>query len=185
MTFSTPDLEVSYLALTNVRDDARLEFGTVFDVDAQDIAIAELDRLYLESLPSTERAAAAAVFAFIGRMSDAVDQPMRAAMAPDFSSEDHRPFGQPPLDRDGWVAATIQMRRGTPGLRYTVQHVLELTASHAKFVIQLDGDSDGGYFEFPVIACNQLDDNQLVRRFEIWTVDQIEEARAHGARVAT
>lgn len=180
--FSTPDLEMSYLVLTNIRDDARLEFGTVFDLDSHDAAIAELDRLYLESLPPTERAVAAAVMSMIGLMSDAVAEPMRAQMAPDFSSEDHRPFGQPPLDRDGWIAATIQMRRGTPSLRYTVQHVLELTTSHATFVIQLDGDSDGGYFEFPVIACNQVDSNRLVSRVDIWNVDQIDEARAHCAR---
>jgi DNA-binding SARP family transcriptional activator/tetratricopeptide (TPR) repeat protein len=154
------------------------EFETViFDADALDEAVAELDARYGETLlfqpsqierPFNERNWSALL--------DSVPS--------GFEIRDHRPLGFGVLSRDEWIALSRRTTELVPDVRIRVLHVRE-GAQATLTVSCMFGTQDSGYFETRSVSVNQIGADGTPRGIDSFGEDQADEAFALFERVAT
>jgi hypothetical protein len=112
--------------------------------------------------------------AFAGRDWDA----LAARFTPDLVVNDHRRLGWEPLrDRTAYVQTLRSLVDLAPDVRLRLDHVR--TSDRALFwVAAWQGTREGGPFEAPWIIVSEHDAGGLVRRFDQYDLDQLEEAQA-------
>jgi hypothetical protein len=158
---------------------------TLFDGDDVDAAFAELDARYDrgEAAPyghgSMTRVFRSALAA---RDWDALS----TVLAPDLVVRDHRLLGWDTLHGpQAYLEAVRSLVELAPDVRLRVDHVLEMCPRGVIYAPSWVGTRDGGAFEDPSMIVAEVDASHRIRRFDQYGVDQLDEARARFAAIAS
>jgi ketosteroid isomerase-like protein len=177
-------IAIDYLAIDETNADGRFVETVLFDPDDLDAAYAELDRRYGAgdgrhdaTWQQARRLAAALPHGDV----DAC----RAMLAPGFRVRDHRKlsWGDTLRDADTFLQAQLALSELAPDWRYRIDH------HRARGRVQLGqqaqvGTREGGAFENPFLVVSVLDQQGLTLGFDIYDVDQLEQARARFEELA-
>src|SRR5207247_1835985 len=103
---------------------------------------------------------------------------LAAVFTPDLVVHDHRPLGWPTLQGpalliDTWKAL-IEL---APDVRLRIDHLVA-SAGGSLAVVTLVGTREGGTFEDLRVILHAFDGNGKILRHDIYTVEQLDEARA-------
>ncbi len=174
--------EISLLDLFEVDDRGELTATVLFDVDDLAAAWAELDDRY--------NAGEAAAY---GPPPPAMDIPrclasrdwdrLRAILSPDLVVYDHRPLGwETRHGPDAFIASLKALVELAPDARIRADHATRCERGLI-LVTVLVGTREGGAFEDPRAAVNELDAQGRLLRLDFYTFDQLDEARTRFAEV--
>jgi len=176
--------EVELVFVTEVDEQGRRLTDVVFDPDDLDAAYVELDERFLAG----EGAAfpnhpASRWWERFGQACLHQDWEALAAMlASDYAVRDHSPLGWGTLDRQQYIESVKILVAQSPELRLRVDH-LWLCEGGALTVGVVLGTHEGGAFEQPRVIVSKYDAEGRERRRDIYTLDQLDDARAHFAEL--
>ena len=102
---------------------------------------------------------------------------MAALRAPDFVVHDHSPLGWGTLDGPAYTESVKAAVALAPDFRIRTEH-LWLSGRGALGIHVVRGTYEGGAFEQPRITVSEIDAQGRERRRDIYTFDQLAEARA-------
>jgi class 3 adenylate cyclase/tetratricopeptide (TPR) repeat protein/ketosteroid isomerase-like protein len=173
---------IDYLCIDEVDAAGRSAAIVVFDPNDLDAAHAELDARYAtgEAAPyaRTWDKWAAHTRAIVER-----DWEQLASLfTSDLVIEDHRPIG--PLvvrSRDEYVASCRALLDLRPDARLRVKHVLALDHRRALTVVGWEGSGAEGTFAISAVVVTEYGADGLRRREDLYSLDQLDEARARFA----
>jgi class 3 adenylate cyclase/tetratricopeptide (TPR) repeat protein len=187
-----------FRGVTETEDAAALEFLLVTEVDGSgrgtstvlfepgdlEAACAELDQLYAvgEGAPF---AATLEAIARLLRLIAARDWDRFGSMfAAEFVLEDRRPLGWGTLhalaDFVGMNRAMVELR---PDATFRIDHILDVAEGSLFFVGGWTGSDESGAFEIRSVVAWRLDADRRIRHVELFTLDQLDEARARYAEL--
>ena len=178
---SGDDIEIGFLAVTEIDANDRLLHQTFFDPDALVDALDELDARYLAGPgPHGEETNA------VARALNAGDwDALRGALTSDFILVDHRALGFPTLDREGLV----EMFRGYPELAsgiVTVQRRTHVRGSTRLHTVDVSAaTSEGNVIEWSAHVVLVLDSAGRDSRQEWFPEDQFPAALARFDELGT
>src|SRR5262249_49681100 len=168
-----------HLTLSEVDAEGRSVAIVLFAVDDVDAAYDELDRRFQASEAGTGgRAEATVTFrrAFAIRDWDL----LATTLAPDVAVIDHRLLGWDTLrGPEAYVQALRSLVELAPDTRLRVDHLIRTTGRKFLYVPTWVGTREGGAFETPSVIVCELDGTGRFRRFEVYDLDQLDEAAAH------
>jgi class 3 adenylate cyclase len=175
--------EYEWLEIFQVDDNGQIVTEVTFDPDDLDAAYGELDERYVagEATPL--------VAMWFETLQQQLRSPARdwdkvaAALAPDFVVEDHSPLGWGRLDRAAYFESVKALAALAPDSRIRTDH-LWLCERGALGVHLVLGTHEGGAFEQPRVTVSELDAQGRERRRDVYTLDQLDEARARFAAVS-
>ena len=141
------DSELRVLHLTEVDDAGLVVCSEIFDDDALDDAVAELEARYAagEGRPHAEILAVAAEVMACTNRGDWIR--FRSLLSDDFTFVDHRQMGFPSLDRDGFIAMQASYADQVR-LSNLTQSVRVAGRAFLCTVVTVGTDPDGGEFEW-------------------------------------
>jgi ketosteroid isomerase-like protein len=173
--------ESELLALVEVDEEGRQLGRVTFDAGDLDAAYAELDARYVAGEAAPFPAVAAGGRAFVAAATARDWDALSALLAPDLVVDDHRPLGWGTLHGpvslvDSWKAL-VEL---APDVHVRVDHAM-VTHSVSLAVFTLLGTREGGAFEDERVVVHQYDGNGRICRHEIYSLDQLDEARARFA----
>jgi ketosteroid isomerase-like protein len=171
-------IAIDYLALDQTDADGRFIETVLFDPDDLDAAYAELDRRYGAGDGRHD-----ATWQQAHRLSVALPHgdidACRAMLAPGFRVGDHRKlgWGDTLRDADTFLQAQLALTELSPDWRYRIDH------RRARGLVWLGqqaqvGTREGGAFENRFLVVGVHDQQDLVLGFDIYDVDQLDQARA-------
>jgi ketosteroid isomerase-like protein len=175
---------IEYLLLGEVNERGEFVGQVVYAVDDLDAAYAELDARYDAGEAARlfagawERLAAIGP-AFLAREWDA----LTAMFRPDFVLHDHRPLGWGRLDHSAWIESMKALAALAPDARIRTDHMW-LSERGALVVALLQGTHEGGVFEEPRVMVYEFAPDGRFGRWDFYTLDQLDEARARFAAIA-
>jgi hypothetical protein len=177
--------EVEFLQVSEVDDHGDAVATVLFDPDDLDAAYAELDDRYVAGEAAFRHAK------LFGALRGAVAgdwDAMASTLAPDFVVHDHSPLGWGTLDRPAYVESVKALAALAPDSRIRTDH-LWLSDRGALGIHVVLGTYEGGAYEQPRVTVSEFDADGRTRRRDIYTLDQLDEARARfaalGARAAS
>jgi hypothetical protein len=179
--------ESEWVNVIEVDEHGRRSAHVSFDPDDLDAAYAELDRRY-----AAGEGAAIAVTAFAERMQRLSEmhraggvpdwEPFAALFAPDFVVHDHSPLGWGTLDKPAYVESVKALYALAPDTRVRTDH-LWVSARATLGIHVVLGTREGGAFEQQRVTVSEVDAQGRERRRDIYTLDQLDEARARFAEL--
>ena len=176
---------VEVLGLQEVSGDGRLKRTVVFDAGNSGAAFAELDARYDrgEAAPYGHGAMTRAFrSALAARDWDALS----TVLAPDLVVRDHRLLGWDTLHGpQAYLEAVRSLVELAPDVQLRIDHVLEMCPRGVIYAPSWVGTRDGGAFEDPSMIVAEIDASHRIRRFDQYGVDQLDEARARFAAIAS
>ncbi len=186
--FSDADVgpsEIAFLILTEVDVRGRIVAYVRWDLDDLDAAYAELDARY-EAAEGAERARARAASRAVAAAVNARDMDaLLAALAPGYVGNDHRRLTWGTMLSDPAVLVRSQQLfvEMAPDFRVRSHHVR--LADRGTFVEVVEmGTRDGGAFETRYFWVLEVAESGRIPRFDLYDLDQIDEARARFAELA-
>ena len=148
-----------------------------FDLDALDVAYAELDERYRAGEGAVHgHVATAQAFrrAFAARDWDA----LAALLTPDLVVHDHRLLGWETLHGPAaYVQALKSLVDLAPDVRLRLDHVVAMSEHRVLYAPTWVGTREGGAFEAPSVIVAKLDERRRFRRFDQYDLRQLDEAR--------
>jgi ketosteroid isomerase-like protein len=169
-------IEVEFLQVVEVDEHGDWVAIVAFDPDDLDAAYDELDDRYAAG----EAAAfghAKGLGAFTRALAAQDLDAMASTLAPDFVVHDHSPLGWGTLDRPAYVESLKALAALAPDSRMRTDH-LWLSARGALGIHVVFGTHEGGAYEQPRVTVSEVDAEGRARRRDIYTLDQLGEARA-------
>ncbi|HVN87273.1 MAG TPA: nuclear transport factor 2 family protein, partial [Candidatus Binatia bacterium] len=177
-------LAIDYLVLDEVDDEGRSLEIVLFDPDDLDAAYAELDQRF--------DAGEAAAYPHVLKGHQEVEQALAtrdwerftAALSPAVVIEDHRPLGYGAFvggfrSRDEYEVSFRALLELAPDVTLRVDHVLALDDRGLLLMFRWLGTRDGGQFEIPMVIASAVGPDGLIQRVDAYSLDQLDEARAH------
>jgi class 3 adenylate cyclase len=158
---------------------------TLFDDDDVDAAFAELDARY-DRGEAAPYGHGAMTRAFRGALAARDWDALSTVLAPDLVVRDHRLLGWDTLHGpQAYLEAVRSLVELAPDVRLRVDHVLEMCPHGVIYAPSWVGTRDGGAFEDPSMIVAEIDASHRIRRFDQYGVDQLDEARARFAAIAS
>jgi hypothetical protein len=175
--------EIESLGVLEVDGHGEVLAVVEFDPDDQGAAYAELDARYAAG-EAAPHAAMLAAFQRLQRGVAARDwEELGTRFAADFVVEDHSPLGWGTLDRPTYLESLKALVALAPDSRVRTDH-LWLCDRGALGVHVLLGMHEGGAFEQPRVTVSQVDAQGRERRRDVYTLDQLDAARARFDAIA-
>ncbi len=179
--------EVVNLNLVETDEHGQFVTWVRFDPDDLDAAHAELEARFEAGEGLRYSAAVTANRAIRDTGTQHDWEALTAALAPTFSADDHRllGWGTTLADRATFVRSQQALAELAPDFRLRAEH---LRISDRGFFVQgaQYGTREGGAFESPLLAVAEVDAAGLVLHYDLYDVDDYEQARARfdalGAR---
>ena len=176
--------EVDWLAIMEVDEHGEPAAWVALDNDALDAAYAELDQRF----DGGEAAAYPHVLKGYQEVEQALTardwERFTAALSPAVVIEDHRPLGYGAFvggfrSRDEYEVSFRALLELAPDVTQRVDHVLALDDRGLLAIFRWLGARDGGRFEIPMVIASALGPDGLIQRVDAYSLDQLDEARAH------
>jgi hypothetical protein len=167
--------------------DARGDHRAVvaFDPDDLDAAYTELDARYDAGEGAATTGAPACLPQFARLVARRDWDALAATFASTVVAHDHRLVSwgtlEGPVEYSRALRTLVDL---APDVRLRVHH-LRASAGGELFEAAWQGTRDGGPFEIPVVGVVELDAERKQRRFDLYDVDKLEQARARFAAIAT
>jgi hypothetical protein len=169
---------VEFLNVVAVDDDGLCSSLHRFDVDDRDAAYAELDQLYGAGEGRHDATWQQALRLPAALSRGDVDA-CRAMLAPGFRIGDHRKLGWGDTLRDAetFLRSQLALSELSPGWRYRLDHHRARGSVSLGQQAQV-GTREGGAFENPYLVVGMQDPQGLLLGFDVYDVDQLDQARA-------
>jgi len=185
VTLETGDAAaIESLFVSEVDRGGRGSWIVIFDPGDLDAAHQELDRCFAagEGAPFAE---ALATLARLLRLVAARDwDHFGSLFAAGFVLEDHRPLGWGTLRAlADFVAMNRAMVELRPDAAFRIDHVLAIAEGSLLLVGGWTGSDESGAFEIRSVIAWLLDPDRRIRRIELFTLDQLDAARARHAEL--
>jgi hypothetical protein len=168
--------EIESLVLLETDERGGLVATVRFDANDFDAAYAELDRRFFagEAVGFAHHARRVDFY----RRADGVQyvEALAELLAPDFVVVDHSPLGWGTLDRPAYVESVKALAALAPDCRTRTDHQW-LCERGSLGVHVVFGTHEGGAFEQPRVTVSEVDAEGRERRRDIYTLDQLDEAR--------
>lgn len=177
---STAEAELVQLGVQMVDGHGRITRVAVFDADDLDAAFATLDEWYVE----TDTSAGVRHQGDLSLYEDPDPATFETNSPPDLVVEDHRLTGHWTFSsRAAFFEHVASMRRGVVDLEQRHRHVLACDRGVVAVVDQkggfdLDGSGRPVPFEYHVVSVQELDNEGLVVRIDLYDEDQLDDALA-------
>ncbi len=177
-TNGAPPSEAESLGIVEVDEHGDGIVLVRLDRDDLDAAYAELHERYGAGEAVASHAAIATMQAFSRAVTARDWTTLAALFAAGFEARDHGPLGRVVLDGPGLVATMRSLVDDfAQDADFRLDHVW--TAGRTVFsVVTWRGTRDGGAFESPRAVVVEMDAGGLLRSFDFYALDQMDEARA-------
>jgi ketosteroid isomerase-like protein len=178
-----PLTEVDTLALHEVTADGQLvQFGVIFDVDDEDAAYAELDERAI-ALQEPGAANLRALSALMGAMNRRDVEGLRAGLAPDAQTVDHRPARFGVSGAEEFVSRAETLFELVDASVYRVTEIVRSNGPVMLWRVRARGATiEGGVFENEDWSVGVFRDG-LLARLEQFPIDAFVEAEARFAEL--
>jgi hypothetical protein len=174
--------EFEWLEIVEVDQNGDFAVEITFDPDALDAAYAELDGRYAAGEAAPYVATLEAVQRLLRGGAARELESLAAQLAPDFVLEDHSPLGWGTLDRTAYFESLKALAALAPDFRIRTDH-LWVCDRRALGIHAVLGTHEGGAFEQPRVSVSEFDPRGRERRRDVYSLDQLDEARARFAAV--
>jgi ketosteroid isomerase-like protein len=149
-----------------------------FDPDDLDAAYGELDDRYVAGEAAPFSAVTAGARAFAAAIAARDWDALAAVLAPDVVIDDHRPLGWGTLRGSATLVDTWKSLVDlAPDVRARIDHCT-VSANGSLAALTLLGSHQGGAFEDVRVVVHEYDEKGKIRRHDIYTLEQLEQAQA-------
>ncbi len=178
------EFELEALQLTEIDVLGRVTTTIIFEANAVEAAVAELDRRYVVGEAADFTEDVSVVLGWIGLYNERDWYRYGELLTPDFRVVDHRPAGWGEIDGPGYLTVLQGMAELTPDIRADVL-TLDVTPGHGLSLIRAHGTSvTGGAVEIGLVMEHEIVDGRL-RRVEIYPAERLDSSAVPTVRKST